>query len=118
MPHDRAAQLAGTFPDPAVAPDPRFLADRVVLAGATVHVPDIALDPDFSRNETYAELGVRAVLGVPMRRGDDVQGVITLWKRDARPYESSAVKLVEAFATATPPCLPRGSASTTSPGSA
>jgi GAF domain-containing protein len=71
---------------------------RVLLAGGTLHVPDIQLDPDFARNPAYAELGVRAALGVLMKRGDEIHGLITLTKRAAGPFDESAIKLVQAFA--------------------
>jgi signal transduction histidine kinase/putative methionine-R-sulfoxide reductase with GAF domain len=84
--------------DRAIGLDRRLLVSRVWLAGATVHVPEIADDPDFAANPTYQRLAVRAVLGVPMLRGRDIGGMITLTKRTSGPFDESAIKLVEAFA--------------------
>ena len=61
---------------------------RAALERQTIHIPDILADPEY----TYAAWQVqlyRAVLGVPMLRGDDLLGVITLSRSEARPSPTS-----------------------------
>jgi GAF domain-containing protein len=84
--------------DRMVHVDRSRLANRVWLASATVHVPEIADDPDFAANPTYQRLSVRALLGVPMLRANDIGGAITLTKKAPGPFDQSAIKLVETFA--------------------
>ncbi len=74
------------------------LAVRVVHERRTIHVPDISQDGGLAHAGVYQTLGVRAVLGIPMRRRDKQRGVITLWKKDAGPFDASAIALVERFA--------------------
>ena len=80
------------------ANDRSLLAARVYVANATVHVPDLSGDADLAANPTYQLAGVHALLGVPMKRGDTLEGVITLQKKEAGPFEAAAIALVEAFA--------------------
>src|SRR5258708_3406098 len=85
-------------PDEIPAEARVLLGARVLMVGSTVHVPDIQLDPDLSRNETYQELSVRAALGVLMKRGDEVHGMITMTTKAPGPFAQAAIRLVEAFA--------------------
>jgi signal transduction histidine kinase len=70
---------------------------RAALERHTIHIPDILSDPDY----TYPAWQVqpyRAVLGVPMLRGDDLLGVITLNRAEARPFTDKQIDLVTTFA--------------------
>jgi signal transduction histidine kinase len=83
----------------AAGPNRKTLAARALLEQATVHIPDINLDSDLERpHKVYEELSVRAVLAVPMRRAAEIQGIITLWKKEPGPFSQSAISLVETFA--------------------
>ena len=70
---------------------------RAALEKQTVHIPDILADPEY----TYQAWQVqphRAVLGVPMLRGDDLLGVITLNRSEVRPFTDKQIELVTTFA--------------------
>jgi len=83
----------------AAGPNRKTLGARVLFERATVHIPDVYADTDLQRpNTQYEELGVHALLGVPMKRGNEIKGVITLWKKEPGPFPAAAIKLVETFA--------------------
>ena len=70
---------------------------RAALEKQTVHIPDILADPEY----TYQAWQVqphRAVLGVPMLRGDDLLGVITLNRSEVQPFTDKQIELVTTFA--------------------
>jgi len=81
-------------------PNRKLLGGRVRLEQATVHIPDISLDRELERRpgDAYEQLSVRAILGVPMHRAGEIQGILTLWKTEPGPFSESAIALVEAFA--------------------
>src|SRR5207245_3827066 len=73
-------------------PNRKTLGARVLLDQATVHIPDVEADADLeSPQRNYEELGVHALLGVPMTRGNETKGVITLWTRDRDPSTAAAI---------------------------
>ena len=70
---------------------------RVALERRTVHAADVQADAEYK----YAVRDIdpiRTVLGVPMFRGDDLVGVIILYKLVVQPFTEKQIKLVETFA--------------------
>src|SRR5262245_7702519 len=70
---------------------------RAALERHTVHIPDILTDPEYTY-QAWQVQPYRAVLGVPMLRGDDLLGVITLNRAEARPFTDKQIDLVTSFA--------------------
>src|SRR4029453_6996926 len=58
---------------------------RAALERQTIHIPDILADPEYTYGAWHVQ-PYRSVLGVPMLRGDDLLGVITLNRSEARPF--------------------------------
>src|ERR1700730_14166594 len=80
-----------------VTPGRHSITARVALERRTVHVADLQADPEYR----YARRDVdpiRTELGVPMFRGDDILGVIILYKLEVQPFTDKQVELVETFA--------------------
>jgi len=74
---------------------------RAFVERRTVHVEDVALlvgseYPD--SREPQSRHGFRTVLGVPMVREGASFGVIAVVRREARPFSSAEIRLVETFA--------------------
>src|SRR6516165_7716754 len=70
---------------------------RVASERRTIHVADLQADPEYQ----YASRDIdpiRTELGVPMFRGDDILGVIILYKLEVQPFTEKQIKLVEIFA--------------------
>ena len=70
---------------------------RAALERQTIHIPDILADPEYTYAAWQAQ-PYRAVLGVPMLRGDNLLGVIALNRSEARPFTDKQIELVTTFA--------------------
>jgi len=71
---------------------------RAALERRTVHVPDVVADAEY----TYRAKGIekiRTVLAVPILKGDDLLGVLTIYHLDeVRLFTDKQIALVETFA--------------------
>jgi signal transduction histidine kinase len=95
--YNTSAELRDFVARNPIVPGRYSVTARVALERQTVHIPDILADPEY----TYAAWQVqpyRAALGVPMLRGDDLLGVITLSRSEARPFTDKQIELVTTFA--------------------
>jgi GAF domain-containing protein/CheY-like chemotaxis protein len=80
-----------------IAPGRHSISARAALDRRTVHVPDIQADPEFA----YAvrdEQPIRTVLAVPMLKGDELVGTITIYRLELKPFTDKQIALVETFA--------------------
>ena len=71
---------------------------RALIEGRTIHVPDVLSDPEFSRPQAPAVIGVRAILGVPLVREGIVVGTLSVIRTQPRPFTQKQIELVETFA--------------------
>jgi len=72
-------------------------AGRAALERRTIHNPDVLADPEY----TYGGLEVdpyRTVLAIPMVKGDELLGVIVIYRHEVRPFTDRQIALVETFA--------------------
>jgi signal transduction histidine kinase len=72
-------------------------AGRVSLERRTIHLPDVLADPEYTYGATQVD-AVRTVLGIPMLRGDELLGVIIIYRHEVLPFTDSQVALMETFA--------------------
>jgi signal transduction histidine kinase len=80
-----------------IAPGRHSISARAALERRTVHVPDIQGDPEYA----YAvrdERPIRTTLAVPMLKGDDLVGTITIYRLELKPFTDKQIVLVETFA--------------------
>jgi GAF domain-containing protein len=80
-----------------IAPGRHSISARAALERRTVHVPDIQADPEYA----YAgrdEKPIRTILSVPMLKGHDLVGTITIYRLEVKPFTDKQVTLVETFA--------------------
>jgi signal transduction histidine kinase len=108
----RAVALHGAVPDAlreelqrrvAFRPDPRVPLARAVRTRQLVHVADFRAEQAYLDREplavSAAELaGIRTLLLVPMLKQDSVLGVITIYRREVRPFTDKQIDLVTSFA--------------------
>ena len=65
-----------------------------------VHVTDLLNDPAFapSPREIYEKENIRTVISMPLMRENTLVGVITTWRREARPFTDKQIALLKTFA--------------------
>src|SRR5262245_6798959 len=80
-----------------IKPGRHTITARVALERRTIHVADLQADPDFKYVLRDVD-PIRTELGVPMFRGNDLVGVIILYKLVVQPFTEKQIKLVETFA--------------------
>ena len=85
-----------TFP---LAPTRENITARAIVDRKRVHVPDIEADDSFPvSTRLHESLDFRAVLAVPMLRGEQCVGVITVARRTPGPFSDRQVGVLESFA--------------------
>jgi GAF domain-containing protein len=70
---------------------------RAGLERRTIHIADVRADPEY----TYGAREVfpyRTVLAVPMLRGEELLGVLCLFRPEVRPFTDKQIELVTTFA--------------------
>jgi two-component system, NtrC family, sensor kinase len=70
---------------------------RAALERKTVHIPDIFADPEYTYGARDIET-VRTILAVPILKGDDLLGVIMVYRLAMKPFSDQQIALVETFA--------------------
>jgi signal transduction histidine kinase len=80
-----------------ITPGRHTITARVAQERRTIHVADLQADPEYS----YALRDIdpiRTELGVPMFRGDEIVGVVILYKLEVQPFTEKQIELVTTFA--------------------
>jgi PAS domain S-box-containing protein len=98
--------LAGAWGDAAaLMPQPRLsiaasLSGRVVTTGEPIVAPDVQREPGLTGpgNAAARAAGYQSWLGVPVRIGPRVIGVLTIWKRRVNGFTPEDVATAAAFA--------------------
>jgi GAF domain-containing protein len=80
-----------------VVPGRYSVTSRAALQRQTIHIPDVLADPEYNY-QAWQVQSYRSVLGVPMLRGDDLLGVITVNRSEARAFTDKQIDLVTTFA--------------------
>jgi len=78
-------------------PGRQSAAARAALDRRTVHITDVRADPEYSYGAKDVE-PVRTVLAVPILTGDELLGVIVIYRFEVRPFTDKQIALVETFA--------------------
>ena len=80
-----------------IAPGRHSISARAALERQTVHVHDIQGDPEYAYAVRDAR-PIRTTLAVPMLKGDDLVGTITIYRLELKPFSDKQIALVETFA--------------------
>jgi signal transduction histidine kinase len=94
-----SAEQRGYRDRSSTTPDAGSIHGRALVEGRTIHIPDVLADPTYRLTE--AALGassVRAGVGVPLMREDNLVGVLTVVRNDARAFSQKQIELLETFA--------------------
>jgi GAF domain-containing protein/CheY-like chemotaxis protein len=88
-------RLRSEFPH---RPDRGYAAERPILDGTVVHVPDIEKDPSELTRRFARDFGFRRLVGVPMLREGQIVGAITVTGSEPGPYSARQIALLQTFA--------------------
>ena len=80
-----------------IRPGRHSAAARAALEHRTVHIPDCQSDSEYTYGAKDVE-PVRSLLAVPILKGDDLLGVIIMYRYEVRPFTDKQIALVETFA--------------------
>jgi GAF domain-containing protein len=70
---------------------------RAALERRTSHIHDVLADPEYNWGCISVE-PYRTMLAVPLLKGDELLGVIAIYRQEVQPFTDSQVALVETFA--------------------
>ena len=70
---------------------------RAALERRTIHIPDVRADPEYTYGAKDAA-AIRTVLGVPILKGNDLLGVMMIYRLEVRSFTDKQIALVETFA--------------------
>ena len=79
-------------------PDRGTLVGRALLERRVVHIPDVLTDREYTSAKAQQLGQFRAILGVPMLRGETTLGVFFIARRTPRPFTDKQIELVTTFA--------------------
>jgi GAF domain-containing protein len=82
--------------DQPIEANRRSLTGRVLMDRKTTTIVDAKADPEYDAGAGI--FNVRSLIGVPLRRGEDIVGVLILRRSEPRPFTSVQVDLLETFA--------------------
>jgi two-component system, NtrC family, sensor kinase len=80
-----------------IVPGRHSISARAALEQRTIQVQDVQADPNYA----YAMRDVdpiRTMLAVPMLKGNDLVGTITIYRLEVKPFTDKQIALVETFA--------------------
>jgi signal transduction histidine kinase len=80
-----------------IAPGRHTISARAALERRTVHVSDVQADPEYAY-VVRDERPIRTTLSVPMVKGQDLVGTITIYRLELKPFTDKQIALVETFA--------------------
>jgi two-component system, NtrC family, sensor kinase len=74
------------------------LVARTALEAASVHIPDVLVDSEYTWQEGQRLAGFRAMLGVPLLRDGDCVGVMAMTRSIPQPFTARQVDIATTFA--------------------
>ena len=79
-------------------PDRGSTLGRTLLTRQLVHIPDVLADPDYAMLDVQKMVNYRSMLGVPMLLEGEPVGVISVARRQLRPFSDADARLLQTFA--------------------
>jgi two-component system, NtrC family, sensor kinase len=73
-------------------------AARAALERRTIHIPDPKADPEYTYGSLQADPRLGTLLGVPILKGDNLLGVMLIYRLEIKPFTDKQIALVETFA--------------------
>jgi len=95
--HNASSEFVDHMKRNPLTPDRKGPTRLAALERRTVHVADMTIEPGFSPVSLHFEKA-RTVLSVPLLRDSVLVGVLSMWRREVRPFTEQQVALVQTFA--------------------
>ncbi len=95
--HNASAELREFVERNPIAPGRDTVSARAAIERRTVQVRDAQADPEYSYALSDVD-PIRTILAVPMLKGDELVGVITIWRLEVKPFTDKQTALVTIFA--------------------
>jgi GAF domain-containing protein len=70
---------------------------RAALERRTIYIRDVLADPEYSYGAKNVE-AIRTILGVPILKGDELLGVIMIYRLEVKLFTDKQIALLETFA--------------------
>ena len=86
------------LPDHPVQLSRATLMGRVALDRRTQQIEDVLADPDYGRQDLQRLAGYRVLLSAPMLLGDEVVGVLLMWRTRVAPFSERDMSVLDEFA--------------------
>ena len=80
-----------------IPPGRNSASGRAMVECRTVHIPDCLADPEYSWGGKDVD-PVRTILAVPTLKGNDLLGMIVIYRLEVSPFTDKQIALVETFA--------------------
>jgi len=95
--HNASPEFVDHMKRNPLTPDRKGPTRLAALERRTVHVADMTIEPGFSPVSLHFEKA-RTVLSVPLLHDGVLVGVLSMWRREVRPFTEQQVALVQTFA--------------------
>jgi GAF domain-containing protein len=94
--HNASPELREYVQRNPIAPGRHSASARVALERRTVHIHDAQADPEYTYGIHVDP--IKTMLGVPMLKGEDLVGVILIYRLEVKPFTDKQIELIETFA--------------------
>jgi GAF domain-containing protein len=102
----RLSRISGNFPedfrqyvrDHPIDRNRESMVGRAVVDRSIQRIDDVLADPEYRRRDMQQVAGYRSLVTAPMLLGDEVVGVLSLWRTEVDPFDDDAAATLALFA--------------------
>ena len=95
--HNASPELTEYMRQNPIRPGRGSTSGRAAFERRTIQIADVTADPEYTYGSKTVD-AVRTVLSAPMLKGDELLGVILIYRLEVRPFTEKQIALIETFA--------------------